>query len=44
MSFEPAMDLSATEYDYFDRQGNKIPKPMEPDVIPLEELTHVFYL
>lgn len=30
MSFEPLQDLSNTEFDYFDRHGNKIPKPMEP--------------
>ena len=43
MSFEPNFDLSATQFDYFDRHGNKIPKPMEPHMIPPEELTHVFY-
>ena len=43
MSFEPNFDLSATQFDYFDRRGNKIPKPMEPSMIPIEELTHVFY-
>lgn len=43
MSFEPNFDISATEYNYFDRQGNKIPKPIYADEIPIEELTHVFY-
>lgn len=43
MSFEPLQDISNTEYDYFDRHGNKIPKPMLADEIPLDELTHVFY-